>query len=88
MTALEKAARALCAHVEGDDGVWDDLCRHGKRSYVDMAVEVLKAVREPSRGAIKAGVAAWPDVDAPTTRTIRTFTAMIDVILSEAQIDL
>lgn len=82
MTALEKAARALCASVSSE-GRWDTLSASARKNYIKHARAVLMAVREPDMKTIDAGIAAWPDALAPTTRAHRTFTAMIDAILNE-----
>jgi hypothetical protein len=44
--ALERAARAICAQVEGRDDVWDDLSAIEKSSYEKLTRSVLFAIRD------------------------------------------
>ena len=81
MSVLERAAQAII-DLDGRHGLAYTEAA-AQRLALRYARAVLIAVREPDGDVVGAGVSAWPYDDAPTTRTIRTFTAMIDAILRD-----
>ena len=97
---IERAARALCRREMEDnsslalsdalerarvdravDNVWP--------AFVEEAVLVIRALREPDEGMVDTGVAYFPVADTPYRpeeygpATRQVFTAMIDSILPE-----
>jgi hypothetical protein len=85
MGSLEKAAKALCAHVEGRNDVWDDLSAGDREPYFDIVRVVLLGVREPTPEVVEVGRAKQGDcMGFEAQAAAATFTAMIDAILNEA----
>lgn len=85
MTALARAARALCAWAESRDDVWDDMSADDRSPYFDMARVVIMAIRDPGYEISEAGWSLLPDIGSVFIEDATScFNAMTNAILSES----